>query len=341
MPRLTHLLAFGGIYLALSLYSSPAGAQCLGDLNGDHFRDATDLTAILANWGTPGGDCNGDGLTDGGDLTVLLSGWGICPGPSWGTVLQWAPSPTVVTNATLRAAIIATGLPWRMRDTATGIELLLVPPGSFLMGASPGDPEAVSSFEFPAHQVTLTQSFYLGRTEVTQAQWQTLTGNNPSRFSPPLYPAAPENPVEQVSWTTAHALFAANGLRLPTEAEFEYACRAGDTTGRYGPLNNIAWWGPPGGNAGGITHPVKGKLPNGLGFYDIIGNVCEWVEDGWSLYSEGAVTDPTGPSPPIFLRVFRSSSWASSSGASRASYRTPSDPGFQDGSVGVRVARNP
>ena len=136
--------AAGIIACAAALMFAPlnqqANAQCLADVNHDNFVNGSDLTAILSTWGTDGGsvggDINSDGTVNGLDLAFVLSGWGVCPGPTWATVLEWAPDAAVVTDANLRAAIVASGLAWRVRDNASNIEMLLVPAGIFTMGCS-------------------------------------------------------------------------------------------------------------------------------------------------------------------------------------------------------------
>ncbi|MCX5663077.1 MAG: SUMF1/EgtB/PvdO family nonheme iron enzyme, partial [Planctomycetota bacterium] len=232
--------AAGIIACAAALMFAPlnqqANAQCLADVNHDHSVDGTDLTVILSSWGTnggsAGGDINGDGTVNGIDLASVLSGWGACPFQSWATVLEWAPNPTVVTDANLRAAIVASGLAWRVRDNSSNIEMLLVPAGTFTMGCSPSTEFVCYSNESPTHQVNLTQAFYMGRYEVTQAQWTAKMGSNPSNFSG--YTNSPSRPVEQVSWNMiasgSTSFMSLTGLRLPTEAEWEYAYRAETTT---------------------------------------------------------------------------------------------------------------
>ena len=265
---------------------------------------------------------------------------------SWYTVLEQDPSAAVVPNATVRANIIATGFPWRVRDIGTGIEMLLVPPGIFTMGCNAFDLGRCISDESPRHQVTLTRAFYLGRYEVTQAQWQARMGSNPSRFS-----GNPNRPVEQVGWNDVAGFNTATGFRLPTEAEWERSCRAGTTTAihqsRPRPsgsnstvyLYNIAWFE---GNAGNRTHNVGGKDPNGLGFYDMSGNVAEWCNDwyGATYYSASPSTDPVGPSTGQY-RVLRGGRWLGSSFNCRSSRRSYLDPYFRYGSFGFRVARTP
>ncbi|MEI6878959.1 MAG: SUMF1/EgtB/PvdO family nonheme iron enzyme, partial [Planctomycetota bacterium] len=188
-------------------------------------------TSSVQGQGSCAGDVNGDHVVDGADLAILLGNWGQCPAvvPAWATLLEAAPDPAVVTDANLRAAIVASGFAWRIRDNSSNIEMLLVPGGTFMMGCSPGDADCLAD-ESPAHQVTLTNAFYLGKTEVTQAQWQVKMGSNPSYFSG--FSDSPSRPVEQVSWGTIQSFNSATGLRLPTEAEWEYACRAATTTAR-------------------------------------------------------------------------------------------------------------
>ena len=264
---------------------------------------------------------------------------------SWYTVLEQDPSAAVVPNATVRANIIATGFPFRVRDIGTGIELLLVPPGTFTMGCNAFDLGRCNSNESPRHQVTLTRAFYLGRYEVTQAQWERVMGNNPSRF----IMNNPNRPVERVSWDNVAGFNTATGFRLPTEAEWEYSCRAGTTTAIHqsGPrpngsdstiyLYNIAWFN---GNAGASTRAVGGKDPNGFGFYDMSGNVTEWVNDWFDYYFSDNATDPTGPSTGT-RRVLRGGSWGGNSYFCRSSNRIGDGPGNRHNVNGFRAARTP
>ena len=257
-------------------------------------------------------------------------------GLAWATVLEWIPNPAVVTDANLRAAITATNLPWRVLDNGTNIEMLLVPGGTFMMGCSTGDTECLSD-ESPTHQVTLTNAFYMGKTEVTQAQWQATMGSNPSYFQGQS--DSPSRPVEQVSWNMIQGFNTVTSLRLPTEAEWEFACRAGTTTARYGVLNDIAWYN---GNAGGTTHAVATKLPNALGLYDAIGNVREWCQDwyGSTYYATSPSVDPIGPSGSTF-HVIRNASYLRAGGEARSSSRSYNYPSVGVKDDGFRVARNP
>jgi len=275
--------------------------------------------------------------------------------PAWATLIENTPDPSVVTDANLRAAITATGLAWRVRDTATQIEFVLIPPGTFNMGCSASQQYGCFSFENPVHQVTLTNAFYLGRYEVTQAQWQARMGSNPSYFqsASTQVPIAqvPQRPVEQVSWNTIQGFLSQTGMRLPTEAEWEYAYRAGTTTAFHGYtgqlsgtnadslLGNIAWFNQQGGYQ---TRVVGGKLGNGFGLHDMSGNVWEWVNDWWSsnYYSTSPSVNPQGPSSGS-SRVLRGGGWGSNSNNCRASVRInhfPDDSGY---GIGFRVARTP
>ena len=252
---------------------------------------------------------------------------------SWSTVLEEKPDESVVTNSDFRDRIIATRLPWRVRDIGTNIEMLLIPPGRFMMGASPDDLEA-NSVEKPVHEVLISKAFYLGRTPVTQAQWQAKRGSNPSRFCRET--DSPSRPVENVSWDMIQDFNSATGFRFPTEAEWEYACRAGSSTPRYGVLNDIAWYKD---NSGGETHAVATKLPNALGFYDMLGNLWEWCQDFVSLYLIASMVNPTGPMTGTG-RLLRGGCW-NDYYFCRASQRNVNTPDYVDVGYGFRVARTP
>jgi len=286
---------------------------------------------------------------------ALSGGFTYAVVPAWATLIENNPDPSVVTDASLRAAITATGLPWRVRDTATQIEFVLIPPGTFNMGCSASQQYGCWSEENPVHQVTLTNAFYLGRYEVTQAQWQASMGSNPSGFQSASaeVPQAqvPQRPVEGVGWNTIQGFLRQTGMRLPTEAEWEYAYRAGTTTAFHGYtgqlsgtnadnlLGNIAWFNQQGGYQPRV---VGGKLGNGFGLHDMSGNVFEWVNDwyGGNYYSTSPLVNPQGPSSGSF-RVLRGGGWSVNSDYCRASFRYVSIPDISDGSFGFRVARTP
>jgi len=275
--------------------------------------------------------------------------------PTWATLLEATPDPAVVTDANLRAAIVASGFAWRIKDTSSNIEMMLVPAGTFTMGCSASVFYSCEPEESPTHQVTLTQAFYMGRYEVTQAQWTAKMGSNPSYFSGDS--DSPSRPVEQVSWNMiasgSSSFMSLTGLRLPTEAEWEYAYRARTTTAFHSYaaqptgfnddtlLENIAWFYPV---AGGQTHAVGGKLANGLGLHDMSGNVVEWCQDGFGFYSSASVTNPTG-SASTSERLLRGGGWKGSSGFlsnyCRASERGSDPPGDVFNNIGFRVVRTP
>jgi formylglycine-generating enzyme required for sulfatase activity len=345
----------------------PAAAQCPGDVTGNGVVDGADLGALLTTWGAPKGqgDLNGDGMVDGADLGLLLTKWGPCiTVPSWATLIEAQPDPAVVTSATLRAAITATGLAWRVKDTATQMEMLLIPPGSFQMGCSASNQYGCETAESPVHTVTLTNAFYLGRYEVTQAQWQARMGSNPSYWQSPSsdVPAdqVPNRPVEQVSWDMiagAGGFMAQTGMRLPTEAEWEYAYRAGTTTAFHGftgypngtnddtLVGNIAWYYQGSCSLGAAcqTRPVGGKAGNGFGLHDMAGNVWEWVNDWYGDYSAEPQVNPQGHPTGQYgpYRVFRGGSWNYSTYSLRASSRGYGSPDSAGYDVGCRAARSP
>jgi formylglycine-generating enzyme required for sulfatase activity len=207
-----------------------------------------------------------------------------------------------------------------------GMKFRKIPAGSFTMGDISGDGEAD---ERPAHTVNITEDFYIGVYEVTQKQWYDVMGTDPSYFS------GDNNPVEMVSWNdTQDFIDALNTLenttvyRLPTEAEWEYACRAGSSTKYYygdaeGTLGDYAWHR---GNSDSKTHPVGEKLPNAWGLYDMHGNVYEWCKDWYDseyyqyCVDNGITDDPQGPSSST-SRVLRGGSWDLIAGLCRSADR--------------------
>ena len=345
------------VAITFGFSTSTAQGQCTADLNNDHKVDGADIGQLLSQWGTNGSaDIDGSGAVDGPDLTQLLAQWGPCPGPTWATVLEWTPDPTVVTDANLRAAIVASGFAWRVRDNSSNIEMLLVPGGTFMMGCSASAQYACASNESPTHEVTLTQPFYMGRYEVTQAQWTATMGSNPSQFQGASYPDAASRPVERVSWNMiasgSTSFMSLTGLRLPTEAEWEYAYRARTTTAFHSYalsptegqptgfnddtlLGNIAWYTS---NAGNQTHAVGGKFANALGLHDMSGNVWEWCQDWGGPYSSVSVTNPTGPTTGSY-RLLRGGYWGVNSNLCRGSLRDFYGPDYANYRVGFRVVR--
>jgi len=222
-----------------------------------------------------------------------------------------------------------------------GMRFLLIPAGTFMMGR--GIAEEGDEDEQPQHQVTFSQPFYLQTTPVTQGQWQRVMGGNPSLFQE----CGEDCPVENVSWEDVQDFIRklnqienTDKYRLPTEAEWEYACRAGNTQSYcFGDgkaeLDRYAWYAD---NSEKSTHPVSRLRPNAWGLYDMHGNVYEWCQDWYGKYSPGPVTDPKGPSTGGH-RVLRGGSWDGEAGEVRSAYRHRLTPSYRYGHEGFRVAR--
>ena len=352
----------GLVLLASAFLAMPAQAQtlpCSADLDSNGEVDAGDIGSLLIRFGpcsaTPPceGDLDASGEIDAADIASLLISFGACAGPGWATVLDWAPNPAVVHDSNLRSDIAATHLPWLVQDTGTGIEMVLIPSGTFTMGCSASNGYGCNGDESPTHQVTLTQAFYMSRTEVTQAQWAAKMGSNPSYFknASSVVPSSevPNRPVEKVSWNDIQPFCTATGTRLPTEAEWEYAYRAGTTTAFHGmpgylngtnddnQVGTISWIAS---NIGNQTLPVGGKAANGFGLFDMAGNAWEWCQDWYGTYASGEQTNPAGPESGSY-RVMRGGSWLDNSNFCRASDRNGNTPDSRYGNVGFRVARTP
>jgi len=252
--------------------------------------------------------------------------------------------PEPYTNTGWAAAII---------HEKSGIKLVYIPAGSFTMG-SPENEKGRDSDESPQHQVTISQGFYLGETEVTQAQWEKVMKENPSYFKN----AGVDAPVENVSWDMCQAFCqeAGSGLRLPLEAEWEYACRAGTTTAfHYGDsldatMANFDGYYPYGegekGEDRGTTIAVRQFKPNAWGLYDMHGNVYEWCQDKYEKYPSGSVTlaQPAGPvgreEGGGAARVLRGGCWYGGAGICRSAYRYRLRPDYCSRNRGLRVARS-
>ena len=286
-------------------------------------------------------------------------------GPEWATVLDWEADPDVIEDAELQAGITASGLPWRVLDNESGIEFLLVLPGSYLRGAAPEDPYDRTN-ERPQHEVVLTRPFYLGLYEVTNAQLRRFLPEHDSGPFPrdsTVSMNGDDYPAVLVSWDVATAFSEHFSLRLPTEAEWEYAARAGVTT-RYPWGNDIT---EGGGWGNGFDAPVKRTYPemdweafpwddgweatapvgtfrrNAWGFYDMFGNAWEWVFDGLDdeLYSTLApsVTDPVHSDGEN--RILRGGGIGNTPRGSGIPYRWGTSTNNQHFGNGFRVARSP
>ena len=248
-----------------------------------------------------------------------------------------------------------------LRVGGADFALRWIPAGRFWMGAGEDDKEAAHD-EKPQHDVTITRGFWMGETPVTQGQYLAVMGENPSEFKT----VGLDAPIECVTWYDAAAfankLSALEGLpacfvgtgeqidgvgnkgsdyvgckgwRLPTEAEWEYACRAGTAVPRYGELDEIAWYNK---NSGETTHAVGQKQANAWGLHDTLGNVWEWCYDRVGGYSAQAATDPTGAATGVF-RVVRGGSWLGIGGSVRSAFRYWNAPARRYNSVGFRLLR--
>jgi formylglycine-generating enzyme required for sulfatase activity len=235
-----------------------------------------------------------------------------------------------------------------------GVKLNWVAPGRFLMG-SPTDEAGRSNDEGPQTEVTISRGFWLGIFTVTQEEWKAVAQDVSGLNAEPSYFRGTRLPVEQVSWDDCQQwLQELNTLeegrlplsfqyRLPTEAEWEFACRAGSSTRFHfgngeGALGDYAWYSA---NSGSQIHPVGEKKPNSWGLHDMHGNVWEWCEDRYGgPLPGGSVTDPKGPIAGL-NRVFRGGSWGIAASRCRSAYRVWNKPGYRDYTLGFRVALAP
>jgi formylglycine-generating enzyme required for sulfatase activity len=273
---------------------------------------------------------------------------------------KWVAQLSITTNdqscPVLKVQLTGTGLSAQQNfddhcppamSNSLGMSFQYVTASTFIMGSPEYEPGR-NDDEAP-HEVTLTTDFYLQTTPVTQGQWQALMGNNPSGFGN----CDPDCPVEQVSWQECQEFInrlnamEEGAYRLPTEAEWEYAARAGSNTpfclggitGLYcdhdPTLDNIGWYC---GNSGRLTHPVAHKAPNVWGLYDMHGNVYEWCQDCYGEYPPTPLKDPGGPASGKG-RVVRGGSWFSSAKTCRSASRLHMLSDYKAPFIGFRVAR--
>lgn len=242
---------------------------------------------------------------------------------------------------------LASRLPVYVSTRAAGIRMVLIPEGSFQMGVSNRERryclenglKADAFRDETAHEVRFRESIYMGVTEVTREQWKQVTGKSPSFFRS----GNGKEPVEMVSFSDVNnflqALCKLEGVpegtyRLPTEAEWEYACRAGTTDSRYGNLDAIGWFDS---NSGSMTHPVGQRRSNAFGLHDMIGNVYEWCKDTWHTSYKNAPTDGSAWTSGNAARVLHGGSWDSTPQLCRSSSRGWYVPDNRDSDVGFRV----
>jgi formylglycine-generating enzyme required for sulfatase activity len=238
-----------------------------------------------------------------------------------------------------------------------GLIYVWIPAGSFVMGCSPGDTECYED-EKPAHTVTISKGFWIGQTLVTQAAYERVKGRRPSHFT------GDQLPVETVNWSEARTYCQSVGMRLPTEAEWEYAARAGSLASRYGDLDAIAWYAGDSGPApvdgaalyrtdpknyendliakGNRTHPVGRKQPNSWALYDMQGDVWEWTADWYDkgYYAHSTLRDPTGPARGV-KRALGGGAWDDDARNNRVSNRYSLKPASRNFYTGFRCVASP
>lgn len=298
-----------------------AGSQ--GDVNHDGVTDITDVTDLIDYLLNPdvddmqhyACDVNGDSIVDINDVTALID---VLLG------LPVTPPQSVTINA-------------------NGVEftMILVEGGTFMMGATEEQLEFACRNEYPAHEVTLW-SYYIGQTEVTQALWLAVMGENPSVANDNL-----NCPVDNVTLFDCakfvDKLTELTGyvFRMPTEAEWEFAARGGNLSHHYvyagsNDVSQVAWYNEV---SGVKTHPVALLQPNELGLYDMSGNVCEWCQDWYVNYNDAPETNPVGPESGT-ENVYRGGSWLHTPVGCRVSSRYDLDPHESADNLGLRIVMN-
>jgi formylglycine-generating enzyme required for sulfatase activity len=320
----------------------------------------------LVDKSSPGGNVNVPDLPP-GKHTVHITAEGYAP---FEQTVELGPGSVLTLRTPLLPLAPAPGLA-RM-NAIDGLKYVWIPPGTFTMGCSPGEAPQCLPDEKPSHRVTISRAFWLGQTEVTVAAYKRYVAakgapmpGEPTFGNNALNPGWANDlmPIVNVSRSDADAYCQWAGGRLPTEAEWEYAARAGSTEGRYGPVDQIAWYANNSGlapldseliwkqaqnkfsdrlNANGNTfHPVAQKKPNAYNLYDILGNVWEWVSDWYEekYYSSSPELDPRGPASGDF-GVQRGGSWFTGPRVSRAAPRYKTPPSTLGYALGIRCARD-
>jgi len=240
----------------------------------------------------------------------------------------------VITRNGSRAAP-ATGYPYEIWMKSPRMEFVLVPAGEFMMGSPDSEAWRLSD-EGPVHRVRIANPYYLAKYEVTRGQWEAVMGSNPSSCKEPGGNA----PVERVSWDDCQAFCKKAGLSLPSEAQWEYACRA-ETKTRFSSgdiyLDRSGWYAA---DSGTTTHPVGKKEPNAWGLYDMHGNVWEWCEDEYHANYQGSPADGSAWLGGSSDRVCRGGSWFSGAPACRSSRRGGGVPSRRIATLGFRPSKS-
>ena len=263
--------------------------------------------------------------------------------PLGGVIAQVPAAGASVNPNTSVNLLVSVGI---LLNDEVPVDFVRIPAGTYMMGRFENEQDSEDT-ESPRRQVTIGQEFWMSKYPITQAQWQAVMGDNPSFYS------GANRPVERVSWNDIrsqggfldelNAMYAGLTFRLPTEAEWEYAYRAGTTSrfywGNDPSYNNIgdyAWYQ---GNSTLQTHDVGQKTPNAWGLHDMAGNVLEWCEDDWHENYEGAPTDGSAriDEPRGSARVVRGGGWPSSAPFCRAASRTYDSPDESNFSIGFRI----
>lgn len=368
--------------------ATPTPTPRSADLDGDQNNDPDDLFLFLLSWKKTGAsnpaDLDGNGQINSKDLILFITAWyrASNAGPTrtpTKTSLVTATRTRTRTNTSLPtmtrtrtptptspgSGVITINLP-NLAGGAKPLRMVRIPAGAFMMG-NPGTERendcmcSPCDCEKPQHSVNIGYDFYMAETEITQAQWQALMGNNPSWG----WGVGNDHPVYFVDWGTCQSfVIALNSLgqgtfRLPSEAEWEYACRSHQTTPfSFGDDLDIAdldgpcqfstlfdtymWWcGNAGVEPNYTSHPVASKLPNGFGLYDMHGNVQEWCQDRWHETYVGAPNNGSAwESGDNTRRVYRGGYWGHASD-NRSAWRFRSQDNAVGYDIGFRVARNP
>ena len=318
------------MYGTLSVNYKPIGAEVW--LDGKQLGSSPDIFKnVLA--GKHALTIKKSGYSDHSETITLAEG----ENKSLSGTLQQGNVAT--TTPTASGSVNSGSLGGNQTFTVKGVEftMIAVEGGTFTMGATPEQGSDAFEWEKPAHQVTLSK-YYIGETEVTQALWKAVMGNNPSKFE------GDNLPVEYISWDDCQKfiqklnVLTGKSFRLPTEAEWEFAARGGiNSRGyKYSGSNNIdgvAWYTN---NSGDKTHPVKTKQANELGIYDMSGNAWEWCQDWYGSYSSAAQTNPKGATTGS-RRVYRGGCWFGNAWSCRSSYRYSGSPVSRGGHLGFRL----